>query len=549
MTGKHPEFARAAAGIQPLWSGELELWSAAALSPSGAYDIDQLFRLPLPLTRHAFNAAIRSLGNRHPLLRARYRPTASGVERHIAASTLEAQCVQLQPESVADDDAIATGWQAVDPRLDLEHGPVTAVVGFASPNGLVHAVGVRVHHLIVDRDSLRILEQDLGAVVERAARGSSLVGLDDATAADYSAFSHAMSSHAAATDSVDHQAPTATTAAGWVSSIAALQGTTRAEASLQVDPIARHRLPSGRRMLPLTPWLAAAYLTVASASPSLTLPFAMPLSLRGEEFAHTVGYFLTVVPLLITAEPGWGVPDLLEHVDGVLMTCAAQGVRPMPRGASQAGKLPAAFFEYLGSMSTPGRLAGAGNMQRLPAARSKSARYPMEFRLAAAADATRVQLSVAESPLAASFAPVMAEVFREALDLVRQGGVCGESSTVGGFLSSHTSLYDPFHPAPDVGSVASGVASDPAHAWLMAVVRAGWSEALSMQLGSDDDFFALGGDSLAALILAQALGDELGVELPLTFAFDHPRLSAQVAVLAGLLSSRGAPKEDSHHAT
>ncbi|GIH27168.1 hypothetical protein Aph01nite_54780 [Acrocarpospora phusangensis] len=60
-----------------------------------------------------------------------------------------------------------------------------------------------------------------------------------------------------------------------------------------------------------------------------------------------------------------------------------------------------------------------------------------------------------------------------------------------------------------------------------------WSAVLGLPVTSpDDDFFALGGDSLKAAQLATRAAVEFGVDVPGTLAFDHPVLSAQAVQVA-----------------
>ncbi|GAA0392830.1 hypothetical protein Acor_62960 [Acrocarpospora corrugata] len=59
-----------------------------------------------------------------------------------------------------------------------------------------------------------------------------------------------------------------------------------------------------------------------------------------------------------------------------------------------------------------------------------------------------------------------------------------------------------------------------------------WSGVLGLPVTSpDDDFFALGGDSLKASQLATRTAAEFGVEVPGTLAFDHPTLASQAEQL------------------
>lgn len=66
-------------------------------------------------------------------------------------------------------------------------------------------------------------------------------------------------------------------------------------------------------------------------------------------------------------------------------------------------------------------------------------------------------------------------------------------------------------------------------------VRSAWAEALSTDdLDEDDNFFALGGDSVCAARLARRLSGELGVEVKARAVFDHPTFGAFTAHVGGL---------------
>ncbi len=61
-----------------------------------------------------------------------------------------------------------------------------------------------------------------------------------------------------------------------------------------------------------------------------------------------------------------------------------------------------------------------------------------------------------------------------------------------------------------------------------------WQALLTLdQVGRDDDFFDLGGNSLLATQLMSRVRDEFGVDLPLRTLFDMPRLSALADAIAG----------------
>ncbi|NQZ11849.1 MAG: amino acid adenylation domain-containing protein, partial [Algicola sp.] len=62
-----------------------------------------------------------------------------------------------------------------------------------------------------------------------------------------------------------------------------------------------------------------------------------------------------------------------------------------------------------------------------------------------------------------------------------------------------------------------------------------WQDVLGLaQVGIEDDFFAMGGDSIKAIRLTAAMGKHFDVDVPLALLFDQPK----IASLAGLVSSQ-----------
>lgn len=85
------------------------------------------------------------------------------------------------------------------------------------------------------------------------------------------------------------------------------------------------------------------------------------------------------------------------------------------------------------------------------------------------------------------------------------------------------------------GTAAPFVAPDRGLEPLVAGV---WAEVLSLaKVGADDDFFALGGHSLAAAQIAARLGDALGVAVPLALVFEAPTVAEQASALSALVPS------------
>jgi acyl carrier protein len=77
------------------------------------------------------------------------------------------------------------------------------------------------------------------------------------------------------------------------------------------------------------------------------------------------------------------------------------------------------------------------------------------------------------------------------------------------------------------------------------VMAAVWAEAFNVpSVSRDDNFFALGGDSLVATFVAAKLHAALGVQIDLRAFADHPRLSSLASIVEALQvsgSASGAP--------
>ncbi len=69
-----------------------------------------------------------------------------------------------------------------------------------------------------------------------------------------------------------------------------------------------------------------------------------------------------------------------------------------------------------------------------------------------------------------------------------------------------------------------------------------WTELLRLEhVGAEDDFFALGGNSLSALQLSTRIGKAFGVELKLAALFTHRSVAAQAVLIAASAASASAP--------
>ncbi|MFJ3928576.1 amino acid adenylation domain-containing protein [Streptomyces sp. NPDC090022] len=97
----------------------------------------------------------------------------------------------------------------------------------------------------------------------------------------------------------------------------------------------------------------------------------------------------------------------------------------------------------------------------------------------------------------------------------------------------------PAHPAP---AAPPAPVPPPTAAHALGLVHAAWLGILPVPYAApDDDFFDLGGDSLAAQRLAVALSARTGVRVSVREVFEHPTLAGQAGLLTGSPATAPAP--------
>ncbi|MDV7175684.1 amino acid adenylation domain-containing protein [Gordonia amicalis] len=93
-------------------------------------------------------------------------------------------------------------------------------------------------------------------------------------------------------------------------------------------------------------------------------------------------------------------------------------------------------------------------------------------------------------------------------------------------------------PAPVFAATEFRAPSNPAES----VVATAFEEVLDIaRVGADDDFFALGGDSLSASVVAARVGAALGVRVPVRALFEAPTVSSLAALAGSLHEGQRAP--------
>jgi hypothetical protein len=81
------------------------------------------------------------------------------------------------------------------------------------------------------------------------------------------------------------------------------------------------------------------------------------------------------------------------------------------------------------------------------------------------------------------------------------------------------------------------IASRPPHGAIEHAVALAWEQLLGRPVGAEDDFFAVGGQSLLAAQLGARLTEHFGVELPLAMLFERPTIATQAAWLEAAVGS------------
>ena len=110
-------------------------------------------------------------------------------------------------------------------------------------------------------------------------------------------------------------------------------------------------------------------------------------------------------------------------------------------------------------------------------------------------------------------------------------------TNVNGKIDRRTLETLPIRPDADTTSLDDG---DPPRGPVETAVAEEWARILGVpSVSREDDFFALGGHSLPAMMLVAAIDRRLGVRIPVRTVFDRPRLADLAAAIGGLPAASG----------
>lgn len=162
--------AAAPTEMAPLSAAQERLWFHNQLDHSGAvYVIPWCLRIHGKLDASLVSRILNSLVERHPALRTRFLQTVSGpIQIPDAYQSFSLETEFLEDEQTAYESAKAE----MRKPFDLERGPPMRARLFRIAND-DHLLAMPIHHICCDGISLRILHNDIVALIDEACRGSS----------------------------------------------------------------------------------------------------------------------------------------------------------------------------------------------------------------------------------------------------------------------------------------------------------------------------------------------------------------------------------------
>jgi non-ribosomal peptide synthase protein (TIGR01720 family) len=505
------------------------------------HSVQFVVELAGPLDRAALRTACGRLLDRHPALRAGF-------------VQLGGLSVQAVPEDVplpwreadlsgATDQEEQLAALLTDERLrrfELDRPPLVRFVLVGRPEQRT-ALVVTAHHILLDGWSLPLILRDLFALYRAEQSGGAPdlpapVGL-----ADYLGWLGAQDHEAAATawrealggpGTAGTVSPTLVAAAGHPSVLPEQLSTelTQDATAALVTAARQHGLTLNTVVQGL--WgLLLGELTGASDVVFGATGAVRPAELSG--VAEIVGPLIGTVPVRVGIDPAERVASLLARLQSEQAGLAAHrhlGLPAIQRAAGANGPLfdSCVVFQNYPRRQTVGELAGEGELRVTGFSGRDAYHYPLKLTVA---PDERLHLALDHHPQAvpADTATAMLSRLRHLLErwaAAPDSTTAGLTGTAGPRLSPQPSGPADVQPAPPVGT--DRVSGD-----LPEALRELFTELTdSQQVSDDDDFFLIGGDSLAALRLSGRIADALGVDVPPGAVHRTPTVCGLAALIA-----------------
>ncbi len=541
-TGSSPELSDA----------QRRLWFLDRLADdTSAYNIDVQRELTGPLDVAALAVALAAVQDRHEVLRWRIRETDDGLGAVDVAPA--GTTVPVAVHEVPGGTGLEDGLRAQSSRrFDLTRGPLWAASLFRTgPDA--HVLALTFHHAVFDGWSERPLLEDLASAYRAVVSGEgSDLARPAVTFADYVVWKR----HRDAARGPDDLR-------WWVEELTGASEftdlpTDRPRPAVQTYRGARVATWIGSTERHLVDELAS---TWAVGAPALFLTalgelchrvcgqddlvIGMPVAdRRHEAFWDLLGFFVDVMPVRFRDAGGRtftravrdraaGVTEALAHPSASLENVvAALGLRRSPARQPLVQVLFNAFTFPEAGLDLPGVVD-----RRLD---DRPPGSPFDLTVYVAARGACYLLEVVYNP--DLFDRVRMERFVDAYrDLL--SGLCANPQApmrdvwvdVATLRTGRRQSVDPIAAQVVGHREAPGTPRE-------AEVAAVWSEVLARQVGVTDNFFDLGGTSLAALGVQAGLRERLGVPVPLVDLFRFPTVRSLAAHLDG--TDRTTPTVD-----
>ncbi len=558
-SGSIPRLDRlAAGGALPGSFGQDRLWFLWQLAPGSAtYHVSWCYEVAGVLDLERLAAAVDALVARHEVL----RTTLHEQDGQIAQRVGPPWRCGLAAVPATSEQAFELATAAARELFDLSAGPLLRARAWQTAPDR-HVVAFTTHHVVMDTWSLDVFERELWALYDAGGDPAS-AGLKalDVQYCDYASWHRGLITGQADDDlaywrqaldgatpacpAPDHPAPGHTEFSGDEVAVTV--------PSSALEWLAATRTAAGTDFVAL---FALWCLFLARHTGQRDLTVGTLVSGRSHpDTAALIGYFANTLALRVRVDPDSDFPGYLRGVRAAVLDAFAHQEIPFdhvvravaPRRTAARNPLFTTMFTYAPAEGGDWHIRTLANGLTLTALPVAVGGSHLDLSLAAAATPDGMVLRLEYST-----------------DLY-------DPETIDGYLDSLTSLLDAVSRDPatplrallgdgllgaDAGPVLAGTvlagpvlagtvisAQEFAEAEYVAPVTATeqriaeiWASLLGLDLadiGTSDDFFAIGGHSLLAVRLALRLGTELDIEFPVHQVFTTPAIAGQAAYADG----------------
>jgi non-ribosomal peptide synthetase component F len=523
-----------------------QLWLIDRLDPgAGLYNEDFVLRIEGPLAVPALERALSRLLLRHRVLRTVFRTHRRflhQVEHEPVAVRLTVTDLSGAPQQQRERDVLEWAREVIEAPHHLDAAPPVRYA-LARLGEDDHVLVLAHHHIVTDLLSFVLLVSELGV-----AYGAELAGEEPhlpEVADDYAAFSawhHELLASGALDEELEIWASTLADTPAWLEvppdrPRPPVKGST---GSLELAPLtqgasALRRFAAQERVTPFAPLLAAFAALLHQRTGREDMVVGVGSEGRPLRFGRTIGLFAAVLPVRLHVEGDMGFRALLEQARDVTLEASERQLIPISSLVNQrlASRDPSrtplvqVILNVAPVVLDPHVLPGL-RVQRLHVPRTR-ARFDLILNLELTERLTALVEYDTALYDAATIQRLVAD-FQAVLDhILRQPDAAVRSIPLAPPPVARSAVPGTMAERPDAGPnlPAAGL-----HALEQIVVEC-CEEVLEVHgLGVEDEFFAVGGHSMAAAALVDLLGQDLAVDVPLLTVFENPTLGALAAGIA-----------------